>query len=243
MGVDHETPMVVFSSREHPARDQDALLTIRACAALIPALPRLRLFVLGEGYGPAVDHAVAAAPFSRRIGTLSEMTGRVYSSSDVVVRGTAPGSFPSGALEAQASGTPVIALVDRGNTAYREGAPAHLAQQGIPGLSAIGENDALARAVVLARESGADPLSRAIKGLLDSAEPRQEFGAAARDYVLDHFELSHTVDAYVALWRELAPEASWRMTDSIPLVDLEELQRDSDSGNNINPRPSPRRQG
>jgi glycosyltransferase involved in cell wall biosynthesis len=211
VGIPEESPLIVFTGRPHGKLATDASEMLVAMARVRQKWPSAMLFLVGDGIPTDVlrrpgDHHL----FTRQIGSLSELHGRLNSSADVVVVSTVSGAFPLGAAEAQASGTAVIALTEGPKSPS-------------PTL------DPLAKAVTIPREHCAVSLAEQVELLLADRALASRRGTEAREYIMENFELSSAVDALAHLWRELAPEASWKATDSIPLYELEDLQRESNT--------------
>lgn len=210
VGIPEESPLIVFTGRPHDRLTQDAAEMMVAMVRVRQKWPGAKLFLVGDGIPAEVLRRSADyESFTRIIGNLSELHGRLNSSAQVVVCSTADGNFPAGAAEAQASGTPVIALTGRRQAGTNE------------------TPDPLAKAIVLSRDQCAVPLAEQIETLLADPPKALAIGGEAREYILEHFELSSSMEALAALFRELAPEASWKATDSIPLTELEDIQRES----------------
>ncbi len=201
MGVPPEGRMVVCPS----GCGEDGRIDLLLDAVARMEWPRegLRVFVVGEGPGrgaaaerAAQLHIEGAVRF---IGPIVENLYKVLSAADVVVDvGCARGRFCLNAALAQSAGTPVVAV--------REGALAETVRDGETGF------------LVKARDPAT--MAAAIDRLLADESTREEMGLEARTHILEEFELGHTADRIIDVWRRLSPDAEWRATDTIPLEEV-----------------------
>jgi glycosyltransferase involved in cell wall biosynthesis len=220
LNVSPEAPFLLFSGRTHGRLEADALAVLDAFEELHRRHPQYRLHLLGENFPQRVrQRAESLAPMVRVLSSVHAIGGKLYGSADLVLRSTAPGLYPRGVAEAQACGAPVIAFVDPRSGPIAGTAPT--------GLHAPDPADPLHHAILRPHQPDPSELATLIEGLIANQEGRAARASAAREAVLEHAEVGATVDALVGLWRELAPDALWRGTDSIPLIELEELQRDA----------------
>jgi len=217
VGVPADVPLIVFAGRPHADFVHDAAETVVAMARVRQKWKKAVLFLVGEGLPQELlRRAGEHEALTRLIGPLSELHGRLNSSADVLICSTPASGFPRHLLESQASGAPVIALRDRTT-------------------GTASQPDPFAQVVSVERRNAAVPLAEAIELMLESPRTARDRGERSREHVMEHFELSTTVEGLLALWRELAPEAMWRATDSIPLTDLEEIERESTTGETRRP--------
>jgi glycosyltransferase involved in cell wall biosynthesis len=215
--------LIIYTSRDHADRDREALHVMRTFDSLHERGHEAVLFLLGDGYGEEVRAAAETRGGRVRvIGSLTQATGKLYSAADVLIRGVMPRTWPIGAIEAQASGTPLIALIDPSE-------PGFSPELDSGRLRPLDELHPLQKAVVLPKWQ-VGVLAEALDELITNPEAARELGADARDFVREHYELGNCMEALTELWRTLAPEASWKATDSIPSMELEAIQRESNGG-------------
>ncbi|CAN5508548.1 N/A [soil metagenome] len=213
LAVDEAARVIVYTSDPDSSHAGDFPLVLRAMKRVLESHPSARLFAVGEFFAnDATTNAVKQAGLEgkvRLIGRLSDTLNKVYSTADVVVRSVTPGAFPLGAAEALASGTPVIAMVDD--------CCGEFVREGAGGLRVADESAVLAHAELVPNSrvnQSETALADALLNLLGDNEARINLGSAAREAVLEKFEISATAEAYIKLWKELAPDASWKSTGS-----------------------------
>lgn len=207
MGVDEQAPLIVCAA---PLEEREGVFDlVDAMPAVIERVPSARLFLIGDGDRRAdvqarID-AKGVATNVRIVGSLSEILARVFSAANLVVVPTREDRYAIEIIEAQATAKAVVAT--RHPTTEEmlvDGQTGILVPPGDPGV-----------------------LGAALANLLQDQSRREEIGQNARSFVLERFELGATADGYTELWRDLAPDAEWKGTDSIPLEDLEEIKRES----------------
>lgn len=210
LGVDADVPLLISAGRLDEDGDHDVL--IRAMKRVHQEHPSARLFIIGDGPQrqrlEALAQELSLRGHVRLVGQLSAVLGKLYSTADLVVHPVRHEAFSLPVAEAQAAGTPVIAADCSGT----------------PELVRDGET------ALLFKRGDADDLADKICLLLAEEELREAMGAAAREHVLENFELGETARAYMELWRSLAPDAAWSNTASIDLDELEDFKREVEQG-------------
>jgi glycosyltransferase involved in cell wall biosynthesis len=190
LNVAPDAPLIVAAGTLREIKGHDVLL--EAMPAILERFPDTHLFVFGEGplgedYRRRTE-AMGLAGQVKFIGLLSTMLAQVMATADVVVHPSRVEAFGLVAGEAQACGTPVIAS--------RVGGLPELVRDGETGfLVDPGRPDQIAERVCL---------------LLGDAERRRAMGAAAREFINEHFEIGVMAEAYLELWKGLCgrdPEA------------------------------------
>lgn len=227
LGVEPTAPLLVYTGRDNDHLQSDVVRLLHAFAILHEDRPDARLFLVGENLRqPLFEKCVSERKLQecvRFIGDITEALPKLYSTADVVLRSTSPATFAFGVAEAQASGTPAIAFVKEDARDFR---PDRETGQLYP----VDDDDLLSRAILLphAKSQGdPGPLVAALRELLENEEGRRALGQSAREFILQHHELAETAKSYVELWSELAPEAVWKETGSIPVEEIAEFRKAS----------------
>ena len=179
-------PMVVAAGNLIDIKNP--FVSLEAFARVHERHPDATLVFVGEG--PLRDSLETEASARRLpvrfIGHLSRMLPRVLASADVVFHPSRTEGFGLIVAEAMAAGAPVVAGATGGiRELITEGATGRL----------VDPQDAAA-------------LANAALDLLADPEAARAMGAAAREHVSLNYEIGRTADAYLALWRELAPDAA-----------------------------------
>ena len=172
-------------ARVDPMKDHPTF--VEAATVLTDAAPEARFVLIGAGTdepGSALDRAIAASGIGGRFVRLGRRrdVGRLHATLDIAALSSAFGEgFPNVLAEAMACGVPCVAT-DVGDSASIVG------DTGL--IVPPGDAQALAAAWVALRCEGRD--TRAARG------------AAARRRVADRYALATMIEAYGALYRELA---------------------------------------
>lgn len=207
IAVPNGVPLIVSVAEVSDDRGQLDLLA--AMPAILKRHSHTRLFIVADpAMHATLEPRIAQAGLGdavRLISQLAETLSRLLSTADVVVHPSRKDSFTSFVAEAQACGTPVVAT--------RTGDTQEIIVEDQTGI--------------LVDPGNPEALANSISRLLDDAELRRRMGEAARERMSQSLEISDTASQYAELWREIAPEASWKSTDSIPPEELEALRRDS----------------
>ncbi len=211
LGVEADTPVLLQSCRLCESSGQRDL--VEAMPAILERHPGARLFLIGDGpLRGQLEQRIRELGLEGRIrliGQISEIQTRLYSAADVVIHPVPRSTFPLDVMESQATGTPVVAA--------NGGALPEVVRDQETGL--------------LFPPGDVSALTEALDRLLSDRELRESIGEAARDYMLGSFEMGQTADAYIALWKQLAPDALWKATDSVPIEDLQELKEETEEEN------------
>jgi glycosyltransferase involved in cell wall biosynthesis len=160
-------------------------LLIRVVAALRPAVPRLRLVLVGEGtHRPVLEALVAELGLAGivRLHGRELDARRLYGAFDIYAHASESEGGPNAVIEAAAAGLPIVAT--------RAGGTAEAIEDGMSGLL-VPVNDAAAFEAALRRLAG-DPRLGA------------ELGAAARKRAATVFGMDRMVAEFAALYEELA---------------------------------------
>jgi lipopolysaccharide/colanic/teichoic acid biosynthesis glycosyltransferase len=200
LGVPSDAPLVGIVGRIFPIKNHR--LFLEAAALVAAKEPRARFVVVGDGTLRADMEAVAR---QLGIGERTIFTGwrrdlpRVYADLDVLVVSSDNEGTPVSAIEAMASGCPVVAT--------RVG--------GLPDLIEDGEVGHL----VAARD--AEAMAGAILGLLRDADRARRMGQSARAHVGDRYRAERLCRDIEALYTELlAPRRDPRVTGKARPWDL-----------------------
>ncbi len=208
MNLPEGSRLLLSAGRLEKVKGHDLL--IDAMPEIVRAHPETRLFIVGEGpEREALVRQIARLKLQdhvRLIGQLSDVLTKLLSVADLVIHPSRQEAFAMIVAEAQSAGTPVVAS--------RDGM--------IPDLVRDGETG------VLLPPGNSGAISEAVNRLLADRAHLEEMGGRAREYMMEYHELSNTANSYIELWRDLAPEADWKATDSIPIEDLEEMVRESE---------------
>lgn len=211
MGIPEDCPLIVAQG---PLIEENGFQdVVDAMPAVLEAIPRARLYIIGEG--PMRQHLVerirelALDGSVRLIGPITEILPKLYSTANVVVHPERTPSMPLDVAEAQAAGTPVVAT--------EVGAIPELVRHEETGL--------------LVPPASPPDIARAIRFVLEDEERREAMGDAARDFILETYEIGQTAEKYIELWKTLAPHALWQATDTVPIDDLEDIRHESEDIN------------
>lgn len=207
LAVGPDTPVVTTVG--DPDCPRRTLGLLEGFARVLEVLPEARLFLIGEGAGAAAAREWLAAHPGRAasircIGPLAEMRARVAGAADAVVY-VASSGHPSAwqAAEAAAAGAVLLAPKDP-----------YIADFLKPGENGLALDPADPAAV-----------DAALRQVFTEPEAADAMRLAARDTIVESLELSQMAERYVALWRQLAPEAPWDHTQEIPADLLDEMAR------------------
>jgi glycosyltransferase involved in cell wall biosynthesis len=207
MGVSEDCP-VLLSARS--LDDPGIVDLLEAMKQVVSRVPEARLFLVGEGSSrEALETRIGRlglAAHVRIIGNLSAILTKLFSAADVYIHPYRDESFAPAVAQAQATGSPVVAL--------KMGSMHEQVLEGETGLLVPpGDNAALAKAMV---------------ELLVDREKRQRMGSEARSFIMESYELSNTAEEYIKLWKQAAPDADWKTTTgSIPVDELREIKKES----------------
>ncbi len=180
-------PLLLNVKRLHPLADQATLL--EAMARVRVARPQARLVIAGSGdqEGPlkALAQGLALGDSVVFLGLVpNERVAGLQAAADVFVLSSVLEATPTVALEALASGTPVVSADNPGGVE----------------LGALFRDD-----VSVVPKSDPEALARAILAALET--PRRTGSATART-IADRFRLPGVVDRYLALYEEARASAS-----------------------------------
>lgn len=170
---------VITVANLRPEKSHETL--IAAAAMLTTSCPHLRYQVVGDG---ARRHELEALARARGVERVMEFLGHrddvpaLLAASDVFVLPSRSEAFPNGAIEAMASGLPVIASA--------VGGLLDLIDSGRTGL--------------LVPPSDPEPLAAALKALYDDPARASALGAAARREVLGRYSFERMVAAFEHLY-------------------------------------------
>ncbi len=180
-GIDPDEQVVAFVGRIQPLKAPDVL--VHAAAEVLRAEPdrRLRVLIVGGPSGTGLERPDALIDLAASLGISERVTFlppqpphrlvQVYRAADLVAVPSHNESFGLVALEAQASGTPVLAADVGGlSTAVRDGVSGRL---------------------VAGHRAGA--WGAALRGLLDEPDRLRQMGAAAVEHATK-FSWEHTAD-------------------------------------------------
>ena len=185
LGLSEDDFVVGMCARVDPMKDHATF--VEAATVLTSTVPEARFILIGAGTdepGSALDRAIAASGIGGRFVRLGRHrdVGRLHAALDIATLSSAFGEgFPNVLAEAMACAVPCVAT-DVGDSASIVG------DTGI--IVPSGEAQALAAAWDALRREGRD--TRTVRG------------AAARRRVADRYALAAMIEAYGALYRELA---------------------------------------
>lgn len=195
LGIDPNQLVITTVGAVHPRKGTDLLL--EAWVNLAKRFPDARLFVVGlrkdltypnlKQFRQRLQELIAQSGAPERV----HFTGLIRDvehylrASDVFAFPSAREGMPNVVLEAMASGLPVVLTP-------------------FDGLS-----DELGRAgeEYLLVERRADALAKAIAGLLENLQVRENYGKKARNWVQEHLDIQRSLDRYAHLYHELANKA------------------------------------
>ena len=182
LGLDPDRPYAACIARFHPIKDHPTL--IRGWKRVRQALPDARLLLVGDGPERARCETLAA---ETGLGDSIEFWGirhdvpKILRAVDVFTLTSISEAASLTLLEAMASECPSVVTDVGGNAEHiRDGQHGHLVPRG--DAEAIG--------------------SKLVELLADPVRARQ-MGAAARQCVIDHFQLTDTIEAYTGLYEKL----------------------------------------
>jgi len=182
LGIADGPLMLVFSAATRGNLYKDEATIAAALPAIVARVaPRPVLFV---SLGASADVAPAPGVEARMVPFLSDPRGvaRYLQAADLVLHAARAENHPLAIIEAQSCGTPVVAT----------------------DVGGIRETLADGQSGLLVPLSDPAALAEAASGLLLDDARRQAMGAAALEHATAHFGLDRMVDAYVALYHELA---------------------------------------
>jgi len=172
-----DVPLLVFAAQGGRTNEFKDFPTLGEALALLPT--PVEAIALGD---PTAGVEVVGNATIRSVGAMpSAEVARWLHAGDLYVHPSRADTFPSGVLEALASGTPVVAS--------RVG--------GIP--EQVGEETGL-----LVEYGDAPALAAAIELLLADPDRRARMGAAAAADARERFSLERQLDAYLRLYGDLA---------------------------------------
>ncbi len=182
LNIAPESPLVLNVARFRPRKGQDYLL--RAMALVVKELPNVRCILVG--HGPELDN-------------LKALTHKLHLEKHIfflVSRGDLPNFFDAADL--------VV------NSSIFEGMGVIIYQTMAYGKAVIGFNAGSADEVVVNGETGLlvpvrdyEALAAGIITLLKDKELREQYGAAGRKRVNDHFQLHQKIVQYEGLYQEI----------------------------------------
>ncbi|MEZ0167162.1 glycosyltransferase [Microvirga sp. TS319] len=182
VGVGPDVPLVGCVARLDPVKN--LALLIDAMALMVRDLPDARLVLVGDGpLRESLREQAQVAGLGDRVlfpGAFAD-TAPIYRDLDIFVLPSVSEGTSISALEAMASGTPVVAT----------------AVGGTPQL--LGDGCGM-----LVPSGDAQALADAIRGLLADPTGRSRIAQAARKRVLDRFSHADMVRAYERLYRQVA---------------------------------------
>lgn len=169
LGLQSDVPVIGYVGRINRDKGLDTL--VAASLRLEAAGVDHRLLIIGSTEAADSDVLAQLAESSHHpvlTGSVSD-TAPYYGLIDILSLPTLREGFPNVALEAAASGVPVVTT------------------------DATGAVDSIVHGVtgVITPVSDADALTTALHDLLDSAERRRRMGTAGRDFVVQHFSRGH----------------------------------------------------
>lgn len=194
-GPEPERPTLSWAGRVDPIKDLETL--IRAFALVRRELPeaRLRLFGGTPRGGETYQERCEALARTLGVGDSVRFEGRVenikdaYAAGNVVMLSSISEGFPFTLIEAMSCGRATVST-DVG-----------------------GVREAVGPTGLVVPPRNPEAMARAALDLLSDAERRAELGEAARLRVIEQFTLRQTVDAFRAIYLELAESADRRATD------------------------------
>jgi glycosyltransferase involved in cell wall biosynthesis len=192
LGIGSETPLVLFVGNLEPRKQVDVLL--RAMASVRSDMPDAALVIVGSGESAGVqDQTARLARLTHDLGLVADdavrFVGRVedeqlldyYAAADVFALPSSSEAQGIVALEAMACGLPVIA-------------------SGVGGLLGTIEDG---RTGFLVPPGDVPALAERLLVLLRDDRQRHAIGAAARQVVEREFSWTRTVEATLAVYREV----------------------------------------
>ncbi|ATL70960.1 D-inositol-3-phosphate glycosyltransferase [Nocardia terpenica] len=219
LGLSQDEQIVAFVGRIQPLKAPDVL--IRAAAHLLRDQPgrALRVLIVGGPSGTGLDRPDALIELAAALGIADRVTFlppqpphrlvRVYRAADLVAVPSYNESFGLVAIEAQASGTPVVAAHVGGlGTAVRDGVsgllvPSHRADDWAAALRVLLDDPArLVRMGVAAADHATNfSWAHTADGLLDSYEVALAGYRGMRSRLAGTFSVESTQARSRALWR------------------------------------------
>jgi glycosyltransferase involved in cell wall biosynthesis len=188
LGIAADAPVIGFVGRL--TRDKGIPDLIDAFERLLQRLPSVRLLLVGwfdhseDALTPEQCARIDAHPAIVRTGFVDD-TAAYYRAMDMLVLPTWREGFPNVALEAAASGIPVIATL---TTGARDAV--------LPGLTGL-----------LVPPGDPQALLESMQQLLSDLTRRQAMGSAARRWVVERFAKHRVLNQTVALYTELIGRA------------------------------------
>jgi len=196
LGIPHGAPVVGYVGRL--TRDKGIPELLDAFDQLLLSHPDARLLLVGwfdeseDRLSQEQRARIKAHPRIVYTGFVPD-TSAYYRALDVLLLPTWREGFPNVALEAAASGIPVITTLTTG----AKDAVVH----GVTGL--------------LVAPGSADALARSMELLLADSKMRAEMGQAARRWVIRHFARRRVLNETVALYEGLVSQAELRVIPSL----------------------------
>lgn len=205
MGAPEDCPLLISARR---LDDPGFLDLLEVMPRVVEKFPACRLYLIGDGpMRRTIEHRIEELGLGecvRVIGHLSAILPKLLSTADICVHPFRENTFCLPVAQAQATGTPVIAL--RGEV--------------------MNESVLDGETGILITPGDREALTEAILELLGNPEKRESMGNEARGYIMESFELSNTAEQYIQLWKRIAPDAEWKATTgSIPLEEMKEIRR------------------
>jgi glycosyltransferase involved in cell wall biosynthesis len=180
LGLSADTPLVGLLARYDPFKDHTTF--IKAASELASRLPSVRFVLCGAGVTPENEELVRqidSLGLHERTHLLGPRTdiARIHASLDVCVSSSISEAFPLTIGEAMCSGVPCVAT-DAGDSALIVGQTGRI----------VPCSDAAA-------------LAEGIASVLElSSEARRRLGSAARERIIEHFELGAVTRRYEQLY-------------------------------------------
>jgi glycosyltransferase involved in cell wall biosynthesis len=195
LSIPDDALVVVSVGAVMPRKGQDLLL--ESWRSISKDLPEAHLLLVGpradlhdpklEDFGARIVSLAAASGAADRIHFtgMTDDVEKYLRASDVFVLASKREGFPNSVLEAMASGLPVVVTPFVGRS---------------PSMGDEGEHYLLA-------EREPDAVGACLCRLLESREERARLGGNGLRLVREHFAVEHSLDRYVALYRELGAAA------------------------------------
>ncbi len=181
LGMAPIDPLITLVGSLRPVKNQTMLLY--AVARMIPAYPKLRVILVGEGpfKGPILDlrGKLGLAPYVHLLGLRRDIP-EILSETDIFVSTSRWEGLPLSILEAMAAGKPIVAT----------------AVSGV--LEVLGEN-----AGVLVPLDDVEGLEGILKSLIEDPIARERLGQQAQQRVSTLYSLETCVHQWEALYEEL----------------------------------------
>jgi glycosyltransferase involved in cell wall biosynthesis len=186
LGIPQDLPVVLFVGRLERRKGLDILFA--AWAELVRRADAPRLLIAGPGDATAWGREARALGVRDHITFLGGRTDVVdlYRAADLLVFASRAEGCPNVVLEAMACGVPVVATDVAGNREVIGG-------------------DGTAGRLVPTDEPTA--LAEAVSVLAGSASLRREMGAAARERILERFDIDRVGAQYLSLYEDLLDPA------------------------------------